>query len=528
MTPEQYLLDHSLDQDYIKKAFNITFTKDKITIPIYGLDKKLLYCKYRHLEGDAKYTFDTGSHPTLFPIHKILNKDNVVLCEGEMDAIRLWQEGIPAVTTTSGVKSFSPQLASQLSGKTVYVCLDTDEAGISQIGKYLENLTLAKATPRVIHLPPEHKDVSDFFTDGGTKKEFIQLMKTSQTKEEYDLSNQPEEWKLETATQLMQRSLPDEEWFIDRIVPSEGFTFIVGAEATGKSFYTLSIAKAIVTNTKWLDTFEIKKQTNILFIDKENSPRRRKSRLFGLGIDPDDTKITDRLHWVMYPQYFQLADPNQEDGLSLFAKSLSDQVKRLDVGLIIIDSFADVMVGNENAASDVQAFFDAMRILFPDKAVIVLHHENKPSQGISRTSAQRVRGSTNITAQIVSGFRAFAIPKTSNQFVIEQFKAGDTEKLKPFKVELVSETDPYTQKTHISSIKHNGEYYDEESKAELARETIEEFFVESPVALRQEIISHCLANGIGNRTIERVLREMIGEGILEKTYVGRRVNYLMK
>ena len=108
MTPQEYFQSHSLNEEYIKKNFAVTWDENKITIPIYGEDKKLLYCKYRHLTGDTKFTFDKGGHPALFPIYKILDLDSVVLCEGEPDTMRLWQEGIPAVTATSGVKTSSP------------------------------------------------------------------------------------------------------------------------------------------------------------------------------------------------------------------------------------------------------------------------------------------------------------------------------------------------------------------------------------------------------------------------------------
>jgi predicted HTH transcriptional regulator len=170
-----------------------------------------------------------------------------------------------------------------------------------------------------------------------------------------------------------------------------------------------------------------------------------------------------------------------------------------------------------------------MRALFPTQAVLVLHHENKPSQGVSRTSSQRVRGSTNITAQLVSGFRVFAVPKTNNEFVLEQFKAGDSEKLKPFKVELVTKPLVYNpDKTYVSEIKWNGEYYDEEGKAELAEELIMGFFDENPTATRKEILQYCTDNAISGRTADRVIRDMVEDGKLEKIRNGMSISYIQK
>lgn len=522
MTPQEYFEAHSLDPTFVKEKFGITWSDDTITIPVYGEDRKLLFCRYRHLTGDAKFSSDKGSHPALFAIQKIKSVEEVVLCEGEPDCMRLWQQGIPAVTGTSGVKTFSKSLVKPLTGKIVNILLDSDEAGKTSVEKYVEVLSGVAKEIYVMNLPAEYKDISDFFTAGKSLEDFYKIPKLDF--ETWEEQNEPPEWALETATELMSRPLPPEEWLVDRVIPCDGFTFIAGAEATGKSFYTLTLAYSVATGEPWLGKFEVKKKAKVLFIDKENSARRRQKRFAGLGMRP-----TDDIMWIKQPQYFQLDDEKEEDGLSRFAKSVSKKVKKFNIGLIVIDSFADVMVGNENAAADVQGFFDAMRQLFPGLSILVLHHENKPSQGVARTASQRMRGSSNIAAQIVSGFRVFPIPKTQNEFVLEQFKAGDAEKLKPFKIELVSKVNPYNaQQTIISEVKHNGEYYDEEGKAELGEDLVLAFMEETPTATRAELLDHLSANGIGKRTGDQVIRDMADAGQLEKVKNGRAVSYMLK
>ena len=330
-------------------------------------------------------------------------------------------------------------------------------------------------------------------------------------------------FETETLSDLMNDSLPPEEWLIDGIIPAEGFTFIVGAEATGKSFYTLSIAKAIITKEPWLGQFPVIKQTKILFMDKENSRRRTQNRAKGLGIIDHN----DDIYRIKTPHIFTLTDSKGK--FSNNANKLSNLVREKGIGLIILDSFADFMLGSENSVEDVQKFYSTMRGLFPGIAVLVLHHENKPSQGVARTSSQRVRGSTNITAQLVSGFRVFAIPKTTNEFVLEQFKAGDAEKMKPFKVQLVSTPSPYDPtKTYVSEVKHNGPYYDEEGKSVLAEDFITEYLTDNTVGSRSDILSHCVDNGISERTAATVLSDLYNKSILEKIKEGHKVSYLLK
>lgn len=523
MTPQDYLTQHSLDQQYVTEKLAWQLGADLITIPIYDQDGKFLYNRYRHLTGERKFTSDTGAHPALYNLHAAKHFNQLVLCEGEPDCARLWQASIPAVTGTSGVKTLSPELFEPLRGKLIYLLLDSDEPGQTSVEKYVEILHKLDCTVLIMSFDTPVKDVCEYFAAGKTKEDFETLKDEAVTYEEWQEQHEPEEFKLETLHDIIQKEIPEEEWLIERVLPAEGFTFIVGAEATGKSFYTLTLAYSIVNGKPWLGQFPVKKSTRVLFMDKENSQRRIQSRCKGLGINPG----SEWLFRMRMPHLFNLVDAQGQ--LSEFARSLSRKVVKNDIGLIVLDSFADFMVGNENSAEDVQQFFNAMRELFPDRSILVLHHENKPSQGVTRNSSQRVRGSSNITAQIVSGFRVFSLPKTSNEFVLEQFKAGDSEKLKPFKVQLVAKPYHYNpDKTYVAEVKYGGEYYDEEGKAEMAEDLINNYMAEEPVATRKDLLDHLQANGIGQRTADTVIREMTDKGILEKVRQGMSISYIQK
>jgi len=519
MTPEQYFTNHSLNPDFLKKVFGVNWDDDKITIPVYGEDGVRLYQRYRHLTGATKFTSDTGAHPALFAVHKIKNCPEVVFCEGEPDCMRLWQESIPAVTGTSGVKTFSAKLAAPLKGKSVLIVLDNDEAGISTIEKYYNDIINAGAYPHIVIFPKEYKDISDYFTASHTKEDFLKLPRL--TLEEWQDTNEPEDFAFESDEELLTLPLPPEEWLVDRILPVEGFCFIVGAEATGKSFYTLTLAEAVTTGKAWLDTFTVKKTAKVLFIDKENTKRRTQTRLKGL-------KMTGKDIWhLKYPYMFELKDEKTESGFSEFALAASRKVKKHGITLIIVDAFTDVMVGNENAASDVQGFFDGFRQLFPGCSILVIHHANKPAAGVNRTTAQMSRGSTNIMAQIYSGFYVKSVLKTKNEFIIEQTKAGDAEKLNKFKVELVAEPNPEDEtKTIVTSIHYGGEVQEEADKISAAKEAIEEAFSGEVTMPREDLVSFCGSKGIASATVGRALKEMVEEKVLEVVKTGRKSNYI--
>lgn len=515
----EYLENHSLNADYVK-SLGWIWEDDSttITIPIYNEEGKLLFSRYRHLEGSAKFTTDKGAKPALYCVHKIKNHNEVVLCEGESDTARLWQEGIPAVTGTSGVKTFSRALASPLAGKTVKICLDNDEAGNSSVEKYYSVLSEVGADPYIVELPEGVKDVCEFFTLGGTKQEFAEL--PTITIDDWKDKNTPEEFRLETVADINEYNIPPEEWLVNRILPAEGFAFIVGAEATGKSFYTLTLAQAVATGEAWLkntavdDTgkplFYVSGKQNVLIIDKENTKRRVQSRTRWLGMGE-----IDNIYYLKYPHYFELADPREDDGISKIAKEAARQVKKNNIKFIIIDSFTDVMVGNENAAGDVQGFFDAMRRLFPNVCILVLHHASKPAQGVVRTSAQRARGSTNIMAQVYSAFYVEALPKSRSEFVIEQTKAGDAEKFPKFYVELDVQRIEGSDKTKVAGINYKGIVPDEEMKTDAAFVAIEGILVAKGSIGRKELLDMLQAEGISKRTALRAIKQMTEDKKIE-------------
>ena len=309
--------------------------------------------------------------------------------------------------------------------------------------------------------------------------------------------------------ELLKRDLPTEDWLVDRVLPSEGFAFIVGPEACGKSFYALTMAQAVVTGEKWLDKFEVKTKTKVLFIDKENTKRRTQKRMQGLHMDGEG------LCWFEYPESFELK--NDKGEFTELALSAAKMVERQNIGLIVVDSFTDVMIGNENLAGDTQKFFGSFRQLFPNRSILVLHHNAKPSAGVVKTSSEMTRGSTNLMAQVYSALSVKPVRKNNKQFVIEQTKAGDSEKLPKFTVELVSAPDYQDPtKTVISEIEWKGETIDEEEKATQAKEVIEELFQVTDSVPRKDIATYCENKGVSEATFRRVLGKMVEDGILTK------------
>jgi len=328
----------------------------------------------------------------------------------------------------------------------------------------------------------------------------------------------PDEYCWRGTEEILSMEFPDEEWLIDRVIPIEGFTIIAGPEACGKSFYTLTIANSLATGDSWLDQFPVKNKAKTLFIDKENTARRTYGRLKGLGIEDLD----NCLYWVKYPEKFQIYD--NKGAFTPIASSFSKQVKQMGIKFIVIDSMTDVIVGSENSQADTQSLFDALRQLFPGTSILMLHHISKPIQGVTRSSGQKFRGSTNINAQIYSGFLVEPVLETVNEFTIEQVKSGDSPRLPKFKVNLVSKINE-SNKSYISEIKYCGEVVDEEAKQLQGMKLINQAFERANEYYRQDLLNNLNNAGVSRATADRILRGMVNSGELKTKKESKRSIY---
>lgn len=159
--------------------FGLSCDDDKITIPIHAPDGTFLFNKYRRnpfLEPTGiKYWYDKGSPATLFGAHFIADKKTVVITEGELDALVLWSHNIPAVSSTSGARTFKDDWRELLEDKEIYICYDNDIAGGEGAVHTLGMFPAAK----VILLPDAAgvKDISDYYERGGDLRNLMQAAK---------------------------------------------------------------------------------------------------------------------------------------------------------------------------------------------------------------------------------------------------------------------------------------------------------------------------------------------------------------
>jgi 5S rRNA maturation endonuclease (ribonuclease M5) len=522
MTAPEYLKQHGISQETIDK-FGLTWDANYLNIPVFDEEGNESFIKSRNLHHEEdptqpKYKNSAGSHATLFNFHAVRDKPNIVLCEGEIDCMRLIQEGIPSVSSTGGSQTFPEEWKTLLKDKQLWIAYDSDTAGKEGTRKLLETFPQAKA----INLPV--KDICEYFATGVTRKEFVGLVNTAQTRQEWLTTNTPEDYSLMSIKDYEDLEVATKPWLIDGVLYSEGFCFIYGAEGSGKSLVTLSMAHAVATGTPWLNHFPTTK-ANVLFLDKENPQSIIKRRIAGFGIT---SKETNNMFWLKYPEKFQIG--SEKGGYSDFALALVNTIANKKIGLIVFDSFIDFMVGNESASGDTQRFFDAIKELYPQVSYLTIQHENKPSQGLFRSDSQRVRGSSNINAQAITMFRLEPVAKSHTELTLKQTKARDTEKLDKFMIRMNIKMDK-DEKTAVSGFTYLGicEEQDGEDRGTETENLIMEMLNANGFhsVSRKEVLEMTEAKGITERTVDRTIKELVEDKIINRILKGRESWYVL-
>lgn len=89
--------------------------------------------------------------------------EDVLLVEGELDALTLWQNGYRAASLPSGSQSkVNGEMKDWLLGfRRVYLCVDNDEAGKLCLRKMMALLPADRT--RVVNIPPELKDANGLY-----------------------------------------------------------------------------------------------------------------------------------------------------------------------------------------------------------------------------------------------------------------------------------------------------------------------------------------------------------------------------
>lgn len=179
------------------------------------------------------------------------------------------------------------------------------------------------------------------------------------------------------------------DWVIHRLMEANSLGMIFGPSAGGKSFVTLDWACCVVTGKQWRD-HDIVRKGPVVYISGEGQGGLNR-RIRAWEIENKLILPEDSIH--ISESAANLSDPLEAADME---ESIREMCKGVNPPLIIIDTLARSMEGDENSSRDVgQVIRNIDKYLrCPFKAaVLIVHHTG-------HGSGERARGSSAIRAAL--------------------------------------------------------------------------------------------------------------------------------
>lgn len=175
-------------------------------------------------------------------------------------------------------------------------------------------------------------------------------------------------------------------FIIDGLIP-EGTTFIGALPGTGKTWFGLSIAKALVTQNRFVGKFNVPQRLPVLYLIPEVSSRAFKKRVKQLEI-PED------------PSYFLCRTISEGNTLQLDDPIVLEAVKTMKPVVILDTAIRFSTASDENAASQNKKLVNDIISLRAAGAIAVIafHHATKASAKEEMTMENTLRGTGDYAA----------------------------------------------------------------------------------------------------------------------------------
>ncbi len=174
---DEYWSARGINQD-TQLMFKLGYHDGYATIPIYqdGLFKNFQLRKDKPLKRIKQYYKGQGG--LLFNSDILRLTDNIIITESPTDCLRLFQEGIPCVSTTTGAEGWMEQWFKYfIRQKNITIIYDNDSAGKIGAIKVAENLGVYRTKIYTFDEFDKGYDIINFFNDKYCVETLLSLVK---------------------------------------------------------------------------------------------------------------------------------------------------------------------------------------------------------------------------------------------------------------------------------------------------------------------------------------------------------------
>ena len=453
-----------------------------------------------------------GVRWVLYRLHELQGKEAVVICEGEKDANRLWDVGIPATTCPGGAGKWRQEYAGQLRDagtKRVAITPDNDTPGRDHADKVAASCHAAGLEVRIVDLPnlPDKGDVSDYL-DRHDADALRQLLKDAQRYVPDTTLPTPAETAGPRMVCLSDVEPEEVEWLWPDRIPRGKFSIIAGDPGLGKSFLTLDLAARVSTGRELPDGSPGVKGTVVLLSAEDGLADTIRPRLDALGADVSAVHCLEAV---------RDADGEHPFSLSRDLPALEQAIEMTGAMLVAIDPFSAYLGGGTDSYKD----SEVRRVLAPlaklaerlGVAIVGVIHLSKSAD---RKAIHRALGSVAFTAAARSSLGVAKDPEDEQRRFLVTIKCNLAPEAPALAYRLVDgrvewEPDPVCGLSADELLGANGR----EDEGQDAKAFLREELSDGPVS-GEDLIRAGRKNGIAEITLRRTKKRLE----IESTKIG--------
>jgi putative DNA primase/helicase len=260
--------------------------------------------RQRRPDGQGGYLWNMqGAQYYLYKLAVLLKKKRatVFIPEGEKDADRLWEIGLPATTNVGGAGKWREEYTQQLVAAKVRQAVifpDNDEPGRKHAEKVAGSLHEAGITVKVVRLPVGEKgDVSDYLAEH-PKEELFELIKATAAWAPGSTPSTHAVDLAKLATTILSTVVPRKiTWLWPGHIPRGVLTILAGDPGDGKSFLTEDWSARLSLGGKWPTGEPIgAPQYSIHLCGEDNKATSVAPRLEAMGANREIIEVIDGVH----------------------------------------------------------------------------------------------------------------------------------------------------------------------------------------------------------------------------------------
>ncbi|WP_062552331.1 DNA primase [Peptoniphilus phoceensis] len=373
LTSLGYKEDELLDLNLISKSKNGNYIdrfRDRIMFPIINRNNKVIGFGARGF-GDTKPKYLNSRETPIFHkgsnvfnmniISRESSRERIILVEGYMDVISLYNSGINYSVASLGTSlTFDQANIIKKMAKDIYICYDSDNAGINATARAIDIFLQASVKPKIIELN-DGLDPDDFIKKYGLEA-FENKIKSSISYIEFKIKKLRENYNLEDNEGLSNFTIEAAKIFssiknpIERDIFVKEFSKNYNISNLAIENYINYLNRNRVKEAK-KEKFKVKKNTNVV---KSNRTRAQEELLSYSLLDNDIYNYIKKRIEVFYfsnamtravfeeiPKFFE-EEMELNDFLTLLESNrLIDTVFKNNILAIINDIYVNEKVVDE-------------------------------------------------------------------------------------------------------------------------------------------------------------------------------------